>query len=174
MKRAQGFTLIELLVVISIISLLSSVALAALNSARDKAKYARSRQEMISFVQAAVIAQGESNKTILQISQGSGSTVPNCSACACSGNVIGNTGVCYTNWIAVRNAIQANSNGLVSGLTNIDRDPWGSPYMIDENEGEGGASDCRPDQISTVGKDGVSGGGDDVTVYIPLKKNPCP
>ncbi len=38
MKRYKGFTLIELLVVISIISLLSSIVIASLNSAREKAR----------------------------------------------------------------------------------------------------------------------------------------
>jgi prepilin-type N-terminal cleavage/methylation domain-containing protein len=38
MNRLKGFTLIELLVVISIISLLTSVVLASLNSAREKAR----------------------------------------------------------------------------------------------------------------------------------------
>jgi prepilin-type N-terminal cleavage/methylation domain-containing protein len=44
MNSKRGFTLIELLVVISIISLLSSVVMSSLNSARDKARIASGRQ----------------------------------------------------------------------------------------------------------------------------------
>ncbi len=43
-RRNKGFTLIELLVVISIISLLSSIVFASLNTARDKAKVAAGQQ----------------------------------------------------------------------------------------------------------------------------------
>lgn len=50
MKR--GFTLIELLVVVAIISLLSSVVLASLNSARDKARQSAFRQYLGQVVTA--------------------------------------------------------------------------------------------------------------------------
>lgn len=174
MRSRRAFTLIELLVVVSIISLLSSVVLSSLNAARTKARTAKARTDMVLFAKAVAIAQGESNRTLLQMSTGSGSTIPNCSRCACSGTVSGTTGVCYTNWIAVRNAVQSYTGGLVVGLSNIDRDPWGSPYGVDENEGESGPTDCRLDNILSYGPDGATGGGDDFSVDIPLKKNPCP
>ncbi|MBU1558024.1 type II secretion system GspH family protein [Patescibacteria group bacterium] len=46
LKKNQGFTLIELLVVIAIISLLSSVVLASLNTARVKARDAKRLSDM--------------------------------------------------------------------------------------------------------------------------------
>ena len=49
-KNKKGFTLIELLVTISIISLLSSIVLTTVSSARNKAKDAAIKQEVDAFV----------------------------------------------------------------------------------------------------------------------------
>ncbi len=53
MKSKKGFTLIELLVVISIIGLLTALALASLNSARNRAKDASAKASITSIQHAA-------------------------------------------------------------------------------------------------------------------------
>ncbi len=69
--RRNGFTLIELLVVISIISLLSSVVLSSLNTARDKARIAAGQR----FEASMHHAYGAGAVGIWDMDEESGSTV---------------------------------------------------------------------------------------------------
>lgn len=61
MRKQEGFTLIELLVVIAIIGLLSSIVLASLNSARDKARFSQVVSTMKSMEQAAILDYDDYN-----------------------------------------------------------------------------------------------------------------
>ena len=161
-KQKKGFTLIELLVVVSIISLLSSIVMSSVAKAREKAKYARAQAEMTQFINSAVLAQQEKGR--LQNITGS-----NCSDCSCRGRDIRNivtSDSCYVQWLNVLTTIQNSTNGAVTNLTQMTRDPWGSPYGLDENEKESGSADCRPDTIRTVGPDGIYGTADDYSANL--------
>ncbi len=66
MKKDKGFTLIELLVVIAIIAFLSSIALAALNSARASANNTKFALEMKSLTSALALYRLKNGSIPLQ------------------------------------------------------------------------------------------------------------
>ncbi len=175
--RLKAFTLIELLVVMSIISLLSSVGLVSVSQVRTKVQVSRAQQEMRQIVNAITIARDQSDKLMWEIDSGAPMFAQFSSACttAClpecsSPNDLRNTsGTCYTLWSGVLDAIEANSGGIFPNLDIFRRDVWGSPYVIDENEGTSGYQ-CGTDYIRSGGPDGIqTGGGDDVVLRVPFR-----
>ena len=142
--KSRGFTLIELLVVIAIIGVLSSVILASLNSARDRAKNAKAKQEILQIARAVDAARVTSGKDTLGSITGS-----YCSRC--SGSPTAQLDIALSN-------VATNAGGVYQGLENIKLDPWGSLYLLDENEGEGSATNCTRDHIT-------AGSGSSAVVY---------
>lgn len=130
----------------------------------------RARTDLRELSELAARAQRKAKTTVLRIT-GSG-----CSDCACrTGDLrkIGDTAPCMTAWLNVLKRLDAAA-GSSGAAAKYARDPWGSPYGIDENQGEGGASACRTaDRLRSVGKDGVYGTDDDMMVAFPLAEN-CP
>ena len=170
-RHQRGFTLIELLVVIAIIGLLASIMIASITSARDKARYVRAQTDIRLFINAIVLT-GKRLKDI---------TGNDCSDCACrpenrTGNSLINlptTDLCYQNWLNDLTTVSNNDDGYITNTALLLRDPWGSPYALDENERETGPTDCRPNVMRTVGADGIWGDGDDLSFSVPFSQ-PCP
>lgn len=171
-SQNSGFTLIELLVVISIIGILASIVIVSLDDARTKARYVRAAKEMQQFHVAVMQATGEAGSVPLMAITGSG-----CSACQCTAGEdlkdISAGSSCSQRWTASLDSVITASRGLAEGLEGMERDPWGSPYLLDENEGEQPANYCRIDHIRSAGKDGIRSTADDYVLNLSFSTPQC-
>ncbi|MFH0906633.1 MAG: hypothetical protein V1829_00015 [bacterium] len=73
----------------------------------------------------------------------------------------------------VLSKVQNATDVTASGIDLMTRDPWGSPYGLDENEKEFGPTDCRKDDLRSAGPDGFLYNSDDQAYAIP-HSSPCP
>lgn len=149
----SGFTLIELLVVIAIVGILAAVILIGINPGQ-RIKEARDTvmQQDVKSIMSAIEQERISKQVALRYI-----TLSGCSDCACR-----------TAGVDVRNSTCFNSMNTawqrVAGK-DMPKDPWGNPYMIDENEGEQACG--VQDSLGSVGPDHLWGGSDHITWYIP-------
>lgn len=175
--KKSGFTLIELLIVIAIIGILSTIVLGSLAESRKKAQITHDKVNLRQFKDLMIATQLELGTPLIVAY----SSVPNINwqwvyqPCAnyLSANVnnnlknISDTDECYTDWLDALTAIATKSNSTlsVSSLKLFSRDSWGSPFLLDLNEGEWGNNpgagglttfeeNCKPDVIFSAGPNG--------------------
>lgn len=142
-----------------------------LQQAQIKTKYSRAAHELQQLTVAVIFAQGESGNT-LQTITGTGWSLGWCPE-GVNLQYISETSDCYQRWNTSLQAIITASGGLADGLEGASRDPWGSPYLLDENEGELSNRPCRHGTLSTAGHDGIRNTSDDYIVSLPFRTPQC-
>ena len=165
MKRKinRGFTIIELLVVTAIIGILSGIVISAVSSARTKANKVSAQAKMRQLTNTIQVSAGELGKTLGNITPNNSQGTNNWTGETCLSytggpvrNLKNSTGNCYNDWVAAINAIAAGaSTTLPIKASDFYRDPWGSPYYLDENENTGTFTCQVYDALVSPGPDGI-------------------
>lgn len=152
-KLIKAFTLIELLIVIVIIGILANAIIPRIRWLQDRAKYMRVEKDFQNFRAAVFMAQTNTQRNLFVI------TSDNCSVCKCTPWVqvkwLDPNNVCRTAWKSSLNAIELAA-GMNPGDLNMETDPRGAPYLLNQNEWEliwGGT--CTMDTLSSAGPDGL-------------------
>lgn len=97
-------------------------------------------------------------------------TGENCSLCGCEGRDLRNIpegDVCRRKWASTLSRLGQAVEASPKALAGLARDPWGSPYLLNENEGESPDFPCLPDTVASAGQNGILGDADDIVVGVP-------
>ncbi len=176
--KKNGFTLIELLVVIVIISILAGVSVATFTGYQEKARIAVQLANLRSSINELLVLRidyenggitanelMEKDLSVVELAINVGRlqtkqnlidiTGNSCSDCVCRNfsfipPLSGNAEECINRWDIILTALKSSSE---IDLSFMETDPWGSPYLVDENEGEFAGDYCRRDTLFSAGPD---------------------
>ena len=165
--KLTGFTVIVLLVVIAIIGVLATVVISPLSEARDRARTASAQQTLNQMRTLTVGAQVASNRTVREMT---GSASPGTYSSCPTGtdlSTLASTHLCLSAWESAIDSISSYYDGSTGN--NFYRDPWGSPYLLNEGEGENPSTPCIYDTVTSAGADRIAFTADDINIAIPFE-----
>lgn len=142
-KTAYGFTIVELLIVIVVIAILASISIVAYTGVQERARQSKIDSDIRAILTAIQAARINASQNLITIT-GSNYTAGGCTSKPAGTNLaaLPDTDACITRYQLSLNAISAASGVQLGDI----RDPWGRPYLIDENEGESGG--CVRDTVA--------------------------
>jgi prepilin-type N-terminal cleavage/methylation domain-containing protein len=147
-KNVSGFTIVELLIVIVVIAILAAITVVAYNGIQTRANNSKIDSDMRNLEVAIDLARQNNGSVAMRYVTGNTATGSGCWSKANDTDLATLdklTDSCWIVYTATLNYISTASGMNVRGLI----DPWGRPYYIDENEGEGAvpATACNDDAI---------------------------
>lgn len=164
-QQNLGFTIVELLIVIVIIGILAAITVVAYNGIQDRARMSKMNADLTELSKAIQLARISTSNVLKDITNSTYSA-SNCVSKAAGTDLaaLPKTDACWVSYLNALNKISAASGTNVSQLV----DPWGRPYFIDENEGEGG-SGCNRDSLAVYAQPSSgSAKYPDVGISVPL------
>jgi type II secretory pathway pseudopilin PulG len=157
----QSFTLLELLLVMGILSIISTAVVVTINPVQrlNDARAKATQYKINELGDTLSRIKGLGGKTSIQIT-GSG-----CSDCVCrTSTPVGDNASCVAQWASALSRFQTEgvAQGVYGSLLDFKTDAYGRPFLLDENESEGGPTDCSHDTLRSAGADGLYGTADDL------------
>ena len=144
-RKAYGFTIVELLIVIVVIAILAAISIVAYTGIQERAQKSKVQSDIAQIVKAITIAREKNSRALGQIT-GNWSTGSVCWGQANGTDLaaLPQTNSCWVNYNNFLDIISEESGMNIRGIT----DPWGRPYLLDENEGEGPTRLCSGDTVA--------------------------
>lgn len=163
-KRSPlGFTIVELLIVIVVIAILAAVTIMSYNGITARAQQSKIAEDMANLQKAIVVARENTGKTMTGITNRT-YTAGTCTAKSAGTDLasLDRADYCWTDYLSTLDKISTASGISVRQLV----DPWGRPYLIDENESENG--NCSNRDMVGVFSRPLNGSSHANEIRIPL------